>query len=97
MLITVAFVTFFSLTNLVSACKLHSLSVSQILLFMITAACAEDILKYFQNFKNINACDTHRFMHIAACNVGVLPIVTFIEIVDKFIGCKINDELINLM
>ena len=42
---------FFRLTNLVSACKLHSLSLSQILLFMITAACAEDILKYFQNFK----------------------------------------------
>ena len=62
----------------------------------MTTACAEDILKYFQNFKNINACDTRRFMHIAACNVGVLPIVTFIEIVDKFIGCKINDELINL-
>ena len=40
------FVTFFfSLTNLVSACKLHSLFYSQILLFM-TVACAEDFKKY---------------------------------------------------
>ena len=63
---------------------------------MITAACAEDILKYFQNFKNINACDTHRFMHIAACYVEALPIVTVTDIEDKVMGCGINDELINL-
>ena len=51
-------------------------------------------LKIFSEFKNINACDTHKFMHIAACNVGVLPTVT--DIVDKVIGRNINDELINL-
>ena len=52
--------------------------------------------KIFPEFKNINACDTHRFMHIAACYVEMLPKVTVTDIVDKVIRCKINDELINL-